>query len=201
MRSELHRPEELFHKMKKKPALQAILDNMDDYTVEQLETVHGQPLWIRKILVKMKSGTTDEDSMANAMMIANMMDNDTGERIYPKCEVRNWIGGDWLMPCGRTGSMTIEIHYGDKFFVVDSVQHAVTISSAYSVLNNQLWQYFLNNTQVVGTMTKSEYANMISQGLGRNFVDREAIAKQAGPNSYVPSSNGELFQIIRHEVK
>lgn len=38
----------------KKPYLKEIVDNINDYTIEQLETVQGQPAWIRKHLVEHK---------------------------------------------------------------------------------------------------------------------------------------------------
>ena len=42
---------------KKKPALGAIVDNLDNYTIEQLDNVAGQPAWIRKHLITHKKAT------------------------------------------------------------------------------------------------------------------------------------------------
>lgn len=39
---------------KKKPQLKHIVDNIDKYTVDELETMCGQPEWIRKHLVTHK---------------------------------------------------------------------------------------------------------------------------------------------------
>ena len=120
----------------------------------------------------------------------------------PKHEVRKWISGLWLMPCGMTGGMSIEINPNDFFLIMDRIQHFITISSSYSTLDEQKWIYFLQNTVEVGIMTRSEYAKLVSDELGKGFTDYEANAKLAGPNSYVePNTNQGLFKIIRHPVK
>ena len=72
-------PEHFFSKMKKKAAVQAVIDNIDDYTVEDLENLTGNqfPKWIRKVLVKYKKrdGRTPEEvaqAIANEMMAASL---------------------------------------------------------------------------------------------------------------------------------
>lgn len=67
-----------FKKMKKKPAQQEVIDNIDDYTIEQLENLKGStfPKWVREALVKYKhrGGRTPEDI---AIAFANEMTNAT----------------------------------------------------------------------------------------------------------------------------
>lgn len=48
--------DEFFRKMKKKPAQQEVLDNIHNYTIEQLENLRGGPFpkWVRQALVKIK---------------------------------------------------------------------------------------------------------------------------------------------------
>lgn len=48
--------DEFFRKMNKKPAQQEVLDNISDYTIEQLENLRGSvfPKWVRQALVKIK---------------------------------------------------------------------------------------------------------------------------------------------------
>ena len=48
--------EHFFSKVKKKPAVQAVMDNINDYTEEELENLRGShfPKWIREALVKYK---------------------------------------------------------------------------------------------------------------------------------------------------
>jgi len=48
--------DEFFRKMKKKPAQQEVLDNIADYSIEELENLRGSvfPKWVRQALVKIK---------------------------------------------------------------------------------------------------------------------------------------------------
>lgn len=73
MRS-FYNPDKFFKKMKKKPAVQKVLDNIEDYSSEQIENMSGPhfPLWIKEQLVELKkrNGTYAEDEAAR---IAEMM--------------------------------------------------------------------------------------------------------------------------------
>jgi len=48
--------DEFFRKMKKKPAQQEVLDNIADYSIEELENLRGNvfPKWVRQALIKIK---------------------------------------------------------------------------------------------------------------------------------------------------
>jgi len=79
-------PENYFKKMKKKPAVQAVIDNIDDYSIEDLENLKGNqfPKWVRKVLVKYKNrdGLTAEDmaiKFANEMTAKQLKDVDNGK--------------------------------------------------------------------------------------------------------------------------
>ena len=73
MRSYLS-PDVFFKKMKKKPALQAVIDNINSYTIDQIEELSGShfPSWIKEQLheLKKRDGKTAEQS---ANEIADMM--------------------------------------------------------------------------------------------------------------------------------
>jgi hypothetical protein len=64
-----------FNKMKKKPDVQLVLDNLDDYSVEQLANLQGShfPQWIRDALVRKKEGRSKGDINARAEAIAAKM--------------------------------------------------------------------------------------------------------------------------------
>jgi len=64
-----------FDKMKKKPDVQAVLDNLDNYTVEQLSNLNGShfPQWIRDALVRKKEGRSRGDIEARVAEIAARM--------------------------------------------------------------------------------------------------------------------------------
>ena len=72
MRSEIHSPTEFFKRMKKKPALQAIIDDLDRMTEKDIDAC-DQPLWIRKELKNLKESERPEgyltpEEIADIMM-------------------------------------------------------------------------------------------------------------------------------------
>lgn len=75
MRS-FYNPDKFFKKMKKKPAVQEVLDNIQNYSNEQIENLSGThfPLWIKEQLLELKkrngSCADDEAQRIAAMMIA-----------------------------------------------------------------------------------------------------------------------------------
>lgn len=74
MRSYLDK-DTFFDKMKKKPSVQIVIDNIDDYTVEQIQKLSGShfPQWIRDALVRKKEKSTKIDVQARAEAIAEQM--------------------------------------------------------------------------------------------------------------------------------
>ena len=174
-------PEIFFQKMKKKPALQQILDNLDDYTVEELDTIQGQPKWIRKQLCKLKNGesilTQEADTfMAHAEKILKQekfLEKIRKEAATNKYEVRRWVGFDtWNIP-GNT--FMFQVKEGDLFFIESEVKHQIRLSSFSTNLNEQNWQYFYNQTIKIDDMTKTEYNLFVSNELvgkhGQSVVD------------------------------
>jgi hypothetical protein len=69
-----HGTSTFFKKMKKKPALQLVLDNIENYTAQELADLRGShfPQWIRDELVELKkrNGSTADDM---ASIIAEQM--------------------------------------------------------------------------------------------------------------------------------
>jgi len=217
MRSATHTPKEFFKKMKKKPALQAILDSFEIYTIEQLTNIQGQPKWIRDVLVELKQdelgGIVDEGATSRAEALADMMMNASEqvaeEYIEPQYNVVQWIGSDWLMSCGLTGSMKVEIEYGDYLYIKDvdaSIEKFLVIfESANGILSLQEWNRFVQNTTMIGLMTRGEYGALIKENANKKMTktpdQREEIAKTAGPMSYVnPDDRNKGFEIIRHGI-
>lgn len=217
MRSELINPKEFFKVMKKKPALQGILDNFDSYTMEQLEFIHGQPLWIRKVLVELKQdeigGIVDEGADLRAEQIADMMMN-ASEIQQPEApiqyEVRRWVGNDWFMSCGITGSLKVEVIYDDCLYIIETdpviEKYLVGMDSSVGILSLLEWNRLMQHSIVVGNMTKPEYSEYVSKQSKKKMTktpeEREIIAQTAGPRSYVsPEQSQKGFEIIRHKVK
>ena len=77
MRSYMN-PDKFFKKMKKKPALQAVIDNIQDYSDEDIDTLSGPhfPQWIKdqlKELTKRGGRTADDvaEEIARKMIAAS----------------------------------------------------------------------------------------------------------------------------------
>lgn len=75
--------ENFFKKMKKKPAVLNVINNIDNYSVEQLQNLKGNqfPKWIREVLVKYKNrGGRTAEEMAE-MFAAMMREKDDDEEV------------------------------------------------------------------------------------------------------------------------
>lgn len=75
--------ENFFKKMKKKSAVLNVINNIDNYSVEQLQNLKGNqfPKWIREVLVKYKNrGGRTAEEMAE-MFAAMMREKDDDEEV------------------------------------------------------------------------------------------------------------------------
>lgn len=154
MRSELISEDDFFIKMKKKPALQAILDNLDSYSVEQLENISGQPLWIRKQLVKIKSGTDITSRRETAAAAALKMVSNQKILFPDKLEIRQWQGPTgWL----KSNRFELEVKQGDLFLVL---REGLVLWGHSAV--KPIWGDFLSHTQSLGFSSKQEYLERLS---------------------------------------
>ena len=193
-------PEEFFDRMNKKPAVQKILDNLESYTVEELQNIHGQPLWIRNVLALKRSRIDQnikyEKENFAATPWTDLIKIEVRDENNPahKFQVRRWIGEEWFMPCGRTGSMQVQIKYNDCL-IADSAKFEVKISSSRGKLNTKDWSFFIQNTEAVGMMTKREYNVFVSNKLS-SLADHEINT----PDDIGATKEQQgLFRIIRHD--
>lgn len=79
MRSSIYSQTEFFKRMKKKPALQKILDNLEDMDVEEIEQC-SQPLWIREELKKLKESERPEGYLTPEEIADLMMQSGKDEK-------------------------------------------------------------------------------------------------------------------------
>ncbi len=192
-------PEEFFDRMKKKPALQKILNGLESYTVQELENIKGQPLWIRNVLATKRKRIDQGVKYTKENYAAIALDELVKIEIRPendptyKFQVRRWIGSDWFMSCGRTGSMKIEIKPND-YLIVNSKTFEASISSSKGKLNIEDWNFLMQNTETVGMMTRQEFTEFVSKKLVP-FADHETALS----GNVKQSDDRGLFKIIRHD--
>lgn len=186
-------PEEFFDRMKQKPALQKILSELESYTVQELENIKGQPLWIRKVLV-IKRKQVDQDIVYNNIPWDKLIKIEVRPENNPthKFQIRRWIGPDWFMPCGISGSMKIEIKPND-YLMINSTTFEASISSSKGKLNIEDWSCLMQNTEVVGMMTRQEFTEFVSNKLAP-LSSHETVV-----SGIRQSDDRGLFKIIRHD--
>ena len=184
MRSGLSQ-DEFFMKMKKKPALQKVLDSLDQYTVEQLETLQGQPKWIREQLVKMKSGSHPLDP-ANVAAAEAAADNMPTEEYPQAFDMRRWTGDATFIATGNNG-MSSQFEYGDLFLVLESEEHLVLWGSLAQRINDSDWFTFIDQTEHLEIIDlpgyqKARIAHLEQKHSGTNMeiIDLTGNAEGAG---------------------
>lgn len=187
-----------FSEMNKKPALQAILDNLDNYTIEQLKSLPGQPSWIRKELIKLKQNdnqNSDQIAEEYARQMEQSLIIEQEETIHM---VRQWVGSNWWLPIG-TGRMLIEVVPGDLFIVLDIEKRTVKMSSSVSNLNNVDWKLFLANTKMLNPMSKKQFSEYCIQETNKKYNQTTLNVFTQTQISTVKQPE-QPFRIIRHGI-
>jgi hypothetical protein len=174
-RSVIHNQDVFFQRMKKKPALQAILDNLSAYTVEDLNSLPDQPLWIREALVKLHSrgGRTSAEV---AEQIADAMQAASAPTVpSPSREVREWRGADTFLGGGLSGDFAFEIQQGDLILLLPprmdvregrtAVHYEAKVAYSVIKLDASQWPVLLSNSTLVGTMTVEQYNREVQRRL------------------------------------
>lgn len=162
-------PDVFFKKMKKKPALQKILDNLDSYTTAELLTLKDQPAWIRKELVDLKkrggkSSDQSADSLADMMEQATKATVDQNLLLY---EVRRYVGGPFDLPTGRNRRLKAIVEIGDLFLILDPAVKEVKWFHSFAYMTDSEWMNFMNDSEQVGFMTKFDYRVLIQRDLDK----------------------------------
>jgi hypothetical protein len=172
-------PDILFSKMKKKPALQAVLDKLDEYTVEQLTSLPDQPLWIRTQLVKLRQRNGLTSSQVAEQLADRMTLPAPQQTPQPAREVRVWQGDPAFIGSGLSGQFGIEILPGDIVLLLPpqtstshgSVlgHHEVKLDSSVIKLTRTQWDVLLRSTALVGVMTEREYTEEVQRRLAVRY--------------------------------
>lgn len=153
MRSGLN-PNQFFKKMKKKPALQAILDNLDDYTEEDLAEMSGQPLWIRECLVRLKKNngvhSLDPSEIADLMTAQHVVEEDRTHEWYL------WKGEPMFLGHNNRGiSSTLEVDAGDTILILSFEK--VMVNSSVIEVDHRSLALIVQNSQKMGRLTLDSY--------------------------------------------
>lgn len=122
MRSYLNK-DKFFDKMKKKPAVQEVLDNIDKYSIVEIEQLNSShfPQWVRDALVRKKQGQAQGDIEARAYEIAQRMNAASGiepapvyeyEQPEPQTSGRKFTAADFAGLPVKTGTAIDSMTHG-----------------------------------------------------------------------------------------
>ena len=140
-------PVEFFIAMKKKPAQQALYDNVKNLSYEEIEKC-GQPLWIRNALKKLKDG------YMNADQIADLMEVEIEEIEYP---VFRYKGPNHDL---KLKNGTVEISTNDLILVLE--KSTIIANMAYEIID---LESLLKKSDFVNRMLKSDFFAMYQKEL------------------------------------
>lgn len=122
MRS-FYNPDKFFKKMKKKPAQQEVLDNIQNYSEQDIENLSGShfPQWIKDALVRTKQGMAQGDIEARAFEIAQRMNAASGVHLpvyeientpEPQTAGRKFTAADFALPKEKIGAVLDSLTHG-----------------------------------------------------------------------------------------
>lgn len=153
---------------KKKPSIQAILDNLESYTVDQIKTMTDQPLWVREALVSMRNklaGMDDEkEALERASEIADQMVKASPNKSLYYDEdyeffVRTWTGEDRFIGSAGKAGMEIQISHGDPIMLMTEFGK-IRIGDTVVDLPASQWPVLIQNSQPLGKYTRLAYHEM-----------------------------------------
>jgi len=106
---------------KKKPRLQALIDNVSQTSEEEIDAL-SEALWIREALKTLKAsgGKGQKERLNNLLSAVEEAEKQASEIPKPTYEVRMWQGDSEMIGSnGQSKSWKIEVEDRDTFLIVD----------------------------------------------------------------------------------
>jgi len=158
---------------KKKPKLQAVVDNIDDYTEEQIDELKEYQTWIRKHLkgilrhkeaIKAKNVKLAEDDL----IVDQLTIPGTANNIELMYDVYEYIGtGEWIGDSNE--SFNYEIDEGDIFFFVN--ERYVKINSTGVKYGAGDHRYLMAVSKYIDKMSISQYNKYLQTVIEKKYGD------------------------------
>ena len=162
---------------KKKPAIQAILDNLDSYTVDQLKNISDQPLWVREALVGLKEKTRkdleDAEARKRAETIADQMEKASPQQSLYYDEnheffVRRWVSDDRYLKVHTSMRLDILVNYGDPILLMAEYGKIRIGDTVYNLPSTE-WPMLIQNSEPMGKYTRLSYHEMYQDHLSKKY--------------------------------
>jgi LPS O-antigen subunit length determinant protein (WzzB/FepE family) len=159
----MYSKDELFiQTAKKKPRLQAYLDNLDSMSEEDIESLN-EAIWIRDALkiLKKTNGVGHKDRKIKFMDDLIAAEKERADRAAVETyQVRTW-GGDLTFIKGTTidrrRSWEIEVKHGEPLLFKD--KDVVVIAGEFFILSTQEMYRVNDNSKLLGEFTLQGYFN------------------------------------------
>lgn len=152
-------PVDFFMKMKKKPPLQELYDNLENLTETEIEN-SGQPLWIREVLTSLqREGIPTEPDMDLIGAMADRMEAQ-GNPIVPTFPVFQWNHGDlWIKP--QTSRLEIQLVKGDNV-LCDVNERLIKIEYISVSVDHATIVRIMRDARYLGLMSDRQYIEYVS---------------------------------------
>ena len=190
MRSYLQKSE-FFKKMKKKPALQNIIDNIDHYGLEDLENV-DQPLWIREELKNYKNRNKSyiTDKVENIAQQMAPIENQGLEKPITYLSVYECKNEIWVSTLrNNEKSIDLEINCYDTVCISNKKTLEIKTGAVYRNLTYNSWVMLFNNCVYIKDMTIKEYTE---------YEHYRRLKKHGLTSDETNNDDRGLFLIQRH---
>lgn len=158
MRSAYSKDEMLLAVAKKKPRLQALVDDVANMSSQDIDAL-SEPLWVKEALsiLKDSGGLGQKDRINLILQRADEADAAAAAQPKPTYEVRLWDSGPQFVgtDMGHQSGWKIQVDTGDTFMLIDEDQ----VRFGDSVLKVDEWNRYplMQNSKLIGYMTLDNY--------------------------------------------
>ena len=157
MRSQYSKDEMLLAVAKKKPRLQALIDDVANMSSEDISAL-SEPLWVKEALsiLKASNGVGQKERLNLILKAADDADEAAKALPEPTYEVRIWDAQDRFLGSNKGDrDWQIQVEYHDSFLIVDDV----SVRFGDSVVEIGAFDRYplMQNSKLVGYMTLIHY--------------------------------------------
>lgn len=150
----------MFMVAKKKPALQAAIDNIDMLTESEINAMVEYQVWIRKHLLSIKKAKEEEilkaeKEKADDELVGGLNIPAAASEVYPSNEVYRYTGGDVVINASGTNAFAFDVSSNDVFMVIDDEYLKINSVAIKCVGKDR--ETLKNNSIFVDRKTITEY--------------------------------------------
>lgn len=158
-----------FSKIKKKPAVQHVINHINDYTDDEILALTGNqfPKWIREELVKYKNRNGQTSEQRAHDIAAMMPTHNITEQYYP---AYRYTGNNTYVTSGKDTFQT-PLENNELILVLTKDDKGCTIKLGYDVCKISFLKYasIILESDFIGEKTINEYNSNVSEYLNNKY--------------------------------